>query len=456
MRQATTNGDPVLPANCAIGASHSIWYTFTPSTSALYTFSTGFDTGTTAMDPILAVYTSAGGCAGPFVNFACNDDAGGPDNRAGITTNFNAGTTYYIVVWVSVGEDFTDPNRIVALQLLVTRPEIPVNDSCAGAEVISPSGPFPYSTAVTDTMRATTGSQVRPSCVTDPEQIPSRDVWYRFTPATTNSYVFSTGADTATTVSDTVMTIYTSVGGCNGPFAELQGGCNDNTLGRAAFSHVLDGGTQYYIVVWDNSPDPISGETRVQLRVSPATAPTAITLPATSISSTGAVLNGIVNNNGASDNGGRALARFWFEWGPTLAYGNSSQAKLMFAGSTTALTTNLPVGPVSGVFLPNTIYHFRMVATNSLGRTNGEDLTFVWSNTPPRITSPQRLASGSFRFQFTGNPGQLYEIQGSTNLGAVAAWTDLGLATNLSSTLFQYTHTGTAATPFRFYRVRLP
>ncbi len=168
MRQATTNGDPVLPANCAIGASHSIWYTFTPSTSALYTFSTGFDTGTTAMDPILAVYTSAGGCGGPFVNFACNDDAGGPDNRAGITTNFNAGTTYYIVVWVSVGEDFTDPNRIVALQLLVTRPEIPVNDSCAGAERISPSGPFPYSTAVTDTMRAATGSQVRPSASVRP------------------------------------------------------------------------------------------------------------------------------------------------------------------------------------------------------------------------------------------------------------------------------------------------
>src|SRR5213592_286103 len=39
MRQATTNGDPVL--RCAIEASHSIWYTFTPSTSALYTFSTG-------------------------------------------------------------------------------------------------------------------------------------------------------------------------------------------------------------------------------------------------------------------------------------------------------------------------------------------------------------------------------------------------------------------------------
>src|SRR5262245_54794276 len=52
MRLATDAGDPLPSTNCAIGASRGVWYTFTPNTNALYTFSTSVDTGTTLFDPV--------------------------------------------------------------------------------------------------------------------------------------------------------------------------------------------------------------------------------------------------------------------------------------------------------------------------------------------------------------------------------------------------------------------
>jgi hypothetical protein len=221
--------------------------------------------------------------------------------------------------------------------------------------------------------------------------------------------------------------------------------CNDATTGRAVFAHALNAGTTYYVVIWDNSPDSIPGETSVQLRVSPATRPSVVTLPASSVTSTGVTLHGMVNANGLQ-------TRFWFEWGPTSGLGSTSQVKNIFNNSTTTFTTNLPVAS----FLPDTPYHFRMVATNILGMTRAqEEYTFVWSSTRPMLVSPSRTISGNFRFQFMGNPGQLYAIQGSITLSPTS-WVDLGLATNLASTLFQFTHVGTGATPYRFYRARLP
>jgi len=64
---ATTTGDPATPS-CQTSISRSIWYTFQPATTALYTFSLCAQDGTasTVDDTVLAVYTSAGGCAGPL------------------------------------------------------------------------------------------------------------------------------------------------------------------------------------------------------------------------------------------------------------------------------------------------------------------------------------------------------------------------------------------------------
>ncbi|MBI3450200.1 MAG: hypothetical protein HY049_14950, partial [Acidobacteria bacterium] len=151
---------------------------------------------------------------------------------------------------------------------------IPSNDTCAGGEVIAPSGPFPYLTAVTGdvTDATTTGDPPAPSC--QPGFPLSRSIWYAFTPTTTASYTISSCSDapTGTTLDDPLIAIYTSTGGCGGPFTQVVGACDDDscTVGdfQAVVTTSLNAGTTYYVVVWRlGSTAPPAGNTAVQLRV---------------------------------------------------------------------------------------------------------------------------------------------------------------------------------------------
>ncbi len=154
----------------------------------------------------------------------------------------------------------------------------PANDTCLGAEVIPGAGPFPYLTAVTaDITDATTvGDPPTPSCQSNI----SRSIWYTFTPTASASYTLSTCADapTGSTVDDTVLAVYTSSGGCAGPFTQVTGGCDDDSCTTENFQSVLTlaltGGTQYFLVVWKfDTPAPTAGNTAVQLRISQLVAP---------------------------------------------------------------------------------------------------------------------------------------------------------------------------------------
>ncbi|MBK8340484.1 MAG: hypothetical protein IPK99_11045 [Flavobacteriales bacterium] len=57
-------------------------------------------TGSTNFDDEIAVFTSTGGCSGPWTQVSCNDDngAGCTSNYAGTSWTATAGTTYYITV----------------------------------------------------------------------------------------------------------------------------------------------------------------------------------------------------------------------------------------------------------------------------------------------------------------------------------------------------------------------
>src|SRR2546422_3866684 len=151
----------------------------------------------------------------------------------------------------------------------------PANDNCAGAVVIpgtvSPGSPF-FGPVVSIAAATETGeAMLNNSC----QPVVSRGLWYRFTPMTAGFYTISTCAG-ATTVDDTVMAIYTSAGGCNGPFAQVA--CNDDLCGpsglQAAITASLLADTTYYIVVWqfDTNP-PVSGQTNIQVVVTWATPP---------------------------------------------------------------------------------------------------------------------------------------------------------------------------------------
>lgn len=152
----------------------------------------------------------------------------------------------------------------------------PPNDLCAGAEVIPANGPFPYLTAVTAdiTDATTTGDPPLPTCQTSV----SRSIWYTITPTASGTYTISScpEAPTQTTVVDTVMAIYTSTGGCAGPFTQIptggaSTGCDDDSCAniQATITTQLNSGTQYYILVWLFGPAPPAvGETAIQLQVS--------------------------------------------------------------------------------------------------------------------------------------------------------------------------------------------
>lgn len=434
--RATTNGDPVLsPSNidCYQAVSRGVWYKFTPAASAFYVLSVN-DTATTVSDTLMALYTSPAGCGGPFTLFACNDDAG--YNQSAIATNLAANTSYYAVIWkVSTNAPLAGET---ALQLKVSKPQIPTNDVCSGAEVIPSAGPFPYLSAITDTIRATEANDPP-----DPEcQLPGfRSIWYRFVPATSGDYVFTTVPYTATRVFDTLLAVYRSAS-CAGPFTLVA--CDDDSVELwAAVSAPLVGGTSYYIVAWDLE-EATPGYTTVQLGVSKPTLPSVTTLPANSLTSTGAVFNATVTPNSNNE-----LTRVWFDWGTTASYGNATPPVTISSNLVNvAVSRPTIVNPVA-----NTLYHCRAAAGHSKGTNYGNDRTFLWSNTRPRIDAIRPHDSGSYRLQFTGNSNQVYQMHASATL---TNWSNQGAANDLGNGSFEFIDLDAPSFQRSFYRVRAP
>jgi hypothetical protein len=98
--------------------------------------------------------------------------------------------------------------------------------------------------------------------------------------------------------------------------------------------------------------------------------PTAETKPADNIISTMAILHGLVNANNLS-------TIVSFEYGTTTSYGNSIPA----VESPIIGNSNTQVHDTIAPLTPNTLYHFRVKAINSIGTVNGNDLTFKTSPT---------------------------------------------------------------------------
>jgi len=93
--------------------------------------------------------------------------------------------------------------------------------------------------------------------------------------------------------------------------------------------------------------------------------PLVTTLAATSITATAATLNGSLNPNGLATS-------YHFEYGTSTSYGYSTST--ISAGSG---TSNISVNANITGLITGTTYHFRLVAVNSDGTSNGNDLTFI-------------------------------------------------------------------------------
>ena len=110
-------------------------------------------------------------------------------------------------------------------------------------------------------------------------------------------------------------------------------------------------------------------------------APTATTVPASSVTTTGATLNGTVNGNGTS-------TTVTFEYGLDTNYGTTVTAdQSPVAGSVNTAVSKAITGLTNGV-----TYHYRAVATNGGGTSYGADMIFTTGTVPPTATT--NAASG--------------------------------------------------------------
>lgn len=94
---------------------------------------------------------------------------------------------------------------------------------------------------------------------------------------------------------------------------------------------------------------------------------------------------------GTVDPGGRAT-QYRFEYGTTTKYGKSTTTKRAGHGTRAVAVTGTASGLKAG-----TVYHYRLVATNSVGRRLGADRSFRKPATPVGVTL-SRASSDPIRF----------------------------------------------------------
>lgn len=148
----------------------------------------------------------------------------------------------------------------------------------------------------------------------------------------------------------------------------------------------------------------------VELVYTPA-APSVVTLPASDRTLTTAVLNGTVARNG------EVPTAYYFQYGTNTSYGLATGTNILEPGAF------LVSAPISGL-MPDTIYHYRLVATNQLGRTPGNDVTFQSQSLTGLVTNARD----------DGSAGCLRTVVGNTAAGGTVYF-----ATNLSGQTIRLT-----------------
>jgi hypothetical protein len=123
--------------------------------------------------------------------------------------------------------------------------------------------------------------------------------------------------------------------------------------------------------------------------------PTATTGAASKVTHSSATLAGTVNPNGSA-------TTYYFQYGTSTAYGKQTGANS--AGSDT--TVHAESVSISGLS-PGRTYHYRIVANNATGTSDGADRKFTTPRRPLRLSvSPMRIQAGTrtcFAFKASSN-----------------------------------------------------
>jgi hypothetical protein len=149
-----------------------------------------------------------------------------------------------------------------------------------------------------------------------------------------------------------------------------------------------------------------------------ATAPVATTSAASGITSSSATLNGVVNPN-------KENTTYHFEYGTTTSYGSVTPN-----GTASGNATKTVNASVAGL-APSTTYHFRLVATNPSGTSNGADMTFT-------TAAPGTGGGGANSVTISLRPSSIVFGHTTTITGQVKGSKAAGTSVTLQESPFPY------------------
>jgi hypothetical protein len=250
---ATTSGDPPIPEDFyKTRVIRSVWYTFRPASNAVYTLSTcaGADaTGTTA-DTVMALYTSAAGCNGPFVAEGnLDDETCSP--QATLTRQLLADTQYYLVIWKYCDACVEDGMNDVQVQVTATIP--PANDICAGAIPVQLNLPVVGTTSGAFDNYQLANTNGFAGINQTPSTAPGRDVVYSFTALKTGEYSFRVNGYNVR--QDLVLYVAPVCPSGNGSLANVLGAANRSQVNSSeeVLCLPLTAGQQVFVFVDDST-----------------------------------------------------------------------------------------------------------------------------------------------------------------------------------------------------------
>ncbi len=111
--------------------------------------------------------------------------------------------------------------------------------------------------------------------------------------------------------------------------------------------------------------------------------PAATTGVATNVTTSSATVGGTVNPN-------ELQTTYSFQYGTTTGYGLQTDAVTLAAGTADQAVERVLTGLGSG-----TLYHYRLIATNTAGTTVGADRTFTTAGSPPPAATPPTVTTRS-------------------------------------------------------------
>jgi len=238
--------------------------------------------------------------------------------------------------------------------------------------------PTPRPTA-TATPRPTATATPRPTATPTPVVTTNPATKVAAFSATLNGSVNPRGATTMVNFQYGLTTTY----GSNTPMQPQNG--NTVQAVSANIAGLLANRTYHFRIVAHNNGGTSFGPDRVFTTLTATGPPVATTNPATLIASFSATLNGSLNPHGLT-------TTVSFQYGTTTSYGSTTPMQTQ-----TGSTYRDIAASISGLS-PNTVYHFRIVATNGAGTRFGSDRTFTTLSVtgPPVVTTNPATFIASF------------------------------------------------------------